>query len=423
MNRSRSLVAAPVLALRAHAPAAAGPRPNIIFSLADDLVIADRQQTVPSSAAMRKPNRRNPHFHAMKPSRFPIFASLAAMFAVATCCRAGEEEKVATEVAVQVAKVVRTTLAHAVTAYGTVEPEPAGNDQPPAFVKLSPAVAGIITEVNAVEGQLVKKGDVLFKLDSRAVDAAVLKAELSVEFATTNVVRQRKLIAAEGTSEKLVMEAEQALAAAKAELAAASVQQSLLGGTAPLAGTLVKFSARPGEAAEVTTVLAEIADLDRLVAAMRVPRAEADSLKTGQKATVFATDSKQTIAGSVVFVSSQVDPASDTIAVRLAVPKGCGLRSGEFVSAKIVIDEHADKLAVPREAVYTDRDGQSTLSIVEGEVARKTVVKVGLRDGNLIEVEGAGIAEGTTVVTLGSYALPEETKVRIIEATGQKNGG
>ena len=42
--------------------------------------------------------------------------------------------------------------------------------------------------------------------------------------------------------------------------------------------------------------------------------------------------------------------------------------------------------------------------------------KVGLRDGNLVEVEGEGIAEGVTVVTLGSYALPQETKVRILNA-------
>ena len=85
-----------------------------------------------------------------------------------------------------------------------------------------------------------------------------------------------------------------------------------------------------------------------------------------------------------------------------------------MVVARIVIEERRDRLAVPRASVYTDHDGQSTLSIVEGGVARRKVVKVGLRDGALVEVAGEGVGEGATVVTTGSYALPEETKVRIL---------
>lgn len=285
---------------------------------------------------------------------------------------------------------------------------------------MSPAIAGIVTEIHGVEGQAVKKGEVLFKLDSRATDAARLKSEQAVEFATTTLERQRKLIAAEGTSAKQVMEAEQALAAAKTELAAAMVQQSLLVGEAPISGTLVKFTARPGEAADSTTVLAEIADLDRVVAAARVPRAEALAIKVGQVAKVFSTDSDRPINSSIGFVSPQVDAATDTVAVRLPLPKDSGLKAGEFVTARITIEEHNDILAVPRDAVYTDHDGQSTLSIVSGDTATKKVVKVGLRDGDMIEVEGDGLTEGVTVVTLGSYALPEETKIRILETPAKQ---
>jgi membrane fusion protein (multidrug efflux system) len=334
--------------------------------------------------------------------------------------RAEEEEKPPTEVAVQVAQVARATLTHSVTAYGSVEPEPASKDLPPALVKLSPAIPGILAEIHGVEGQAVKKGEVLFKLDSRAVDAARLKAEQAVEFATTTLERQKKLIAAEGTSAKQVMEAEQALAAATTELAAATVQQSLLVGASPISGTLVKFTARPGEAADSTTVLAEIVDLDRVVAAVRIPRAEALAVKVGQTAKVFSTDSDRPINSNVGFVSPQVDANTDTVAVRLPLPKDSGLRAGEFVTARVTIEQHNDILAVPRDAVYTDHDGQSTLSVVSGDTATKKVVKVGLRDGDLIEVEGEGVAEGATVVTLGSYALPEETKVRITETPAKE---
>jgi membrane fusion protein (multidrug efflux system) len=325
--------------------------------------------------------------------------------------RAEEDAKPPTEVAVEVGKVVKTTLTRAVTAYGSVQSAPASNNQPPALAKLSPAVAGIVTEIYGQEGEAVKKGDVLFRLDGRAVDAAVAKAELAIKFATSNVERQKKLIAAEGTSEKQVLEAEQSLAAARTELATAKVQQSLLTGEAPMDGTLVRFTARPGEAADATTVLAEVADLDRLVGVVLVPRAEAASLKRGQKAKINEAET------TVAFISPQVDAASDTVLVRFNLPKGTGLKIGEFVTARIIVEERPDKLAVPRASVYTDSGGRTTLSIVEGDTAKQKVVKAGLRDGDLVEVEGEGVTDGATVVTVGSYALPEETKVRVLNPT------
>lgn len=343
-----------------------------------------------------------------------VFAFLATLLS-----RAEEEKKPETEVSVQVGQVVRATLRRAVTAYGSIEPEPAEAGKPPASARLSPALAGIIAEVNGTEGQHVEKGAILFRLDSRAVDAAVAKAELAIGFAQKNADRQKKLIAAEGTSEKQVLEAEQALAAAQTELATAKVQQSLLRGEAPLSGTLVRFTARPGEAADATTVLAEIVDFDRLVASVRVPRAEATGVNAGQKALLLAVRDAQPVESSVVFISPQVDAASDTVAVRVSVPKGSGLLPGAFVSVRIVVEERAGKLAVPRAAIYTDHDGRSTLSLVEGATARRLEVKAGLRDGDLVEVEGDGVVEGATVVTTGSYALPEQTKVRVLETKGE----
>ena len=122
----------------------------------------------------------------------------------------------------------------------------------------------------------------------------------------------------------------------------------------------------------------------------------------------------------MLYVSPQVDAKTATVLVRVSVPPESGLRSGQFVHVRVITEERAGKLAVPREAVYTDHDGQSTLSIVEGDVAKQRTVKAGLRDGDLVEVEGDGVTEGATVVTLGSYALPKETKVRILN---QERGG
>jgi hypothetical protein len=51
--------------------------------------------------------------------------------------------------------------------------------------------------------------------------------------------------------------------------------------------------------------------------------------------------------------------------------------------------------------------------VVEGDRAAQKPVKTGLRDGNLVEVEAEGLKEGDTIVTVGAYGLPKETKVKI----------
>jgi len=350
------------------------------------------------------------HFPTMNPFlRKAPFTLLVALLLTTSFIRA-EDEKIETEVAVQVAKVTRATLRRVVTAYGVIGAEPL------ASARLAPAQPGIIAEVNAVEGQHVKKGAVIFRLDSRAVDAAASKAELAIQFAQKNVDRQKKLLAVEGTSEKLVLEAQQALASAQTELATAKVQQSLLSGEAPFAGTIVSLTARPGEPADATTPLAEIVDLDRLMATVRVPSADAAELRTEQKAQLLSSGDEAPIESAVTFVSPQVDAANGAVLVRLAVPKGAGLHPGQIVTARIFSEERKDRLAVPVASVVKDGDGDEVVAIVEGGKATQWPVKTGLREDGLIEVEGEGLSEGQTVVTVGAYGLPKETKVRVLSA-------
>jgi membrane fusion protein (multidrug efflux system) len=191
--------------------------------------------------------------------------------------------------------------------------------------------------------------------------------------------------------------------------------------TTPLAGIVARINVQPGQTVDANTVVAEVIDPTRLVATVNVPAAEAALLKAGQPAKLLVErDAKAAAQGKVLYVSPQVDAKTATVLVRVSVPADAGLRSGQFVHVRVITEERADKLAVPREAIYTDHDGNSTLSTVEGDTAKQRAVKVGLRDGGLVEVDGDGISEGVTVVTLGSYALPRETKVRILNAAKEE---
>ena len=355
----------------------------------------------------------------MKRKHLLLFTILAAASAlgVAGCKPAGEagEEKVVTEVAVQVGKVTRADLHARVEAYGMVEPEPAKAGGPGGGAKLAAPAAGVILGVQVTEGQSVKAGDVIVRLDDRIAQAAVEKAGHAVEYAEQLVERQKKLKAVDGTSEKAIQEAQQQLAGARAELASAQAALAQVQLATPLDGVVARVNVQPGQTVDPNMVVAEIVDLGRLAVTTDVPTVEAARLKAGQAAEVFAEGSDQAAAsGSVSFVGPSVDPKSGAVLVRVALAKDSGLRPGQFVRVRIVCEERAGRLAVPRDSVVK-ADNTQVINLVEGNQAKQKVVKVGLRDGALVEVEAEGLKEGDLVVTAGAYGLPKETKVKIVQ--------
>lgn len=345
----------------------------------------------------------HPHIH-MKRNLLSVFATFVGVAALSlTGCKPGggdEEQKVVTEVAVQVAKVTLTTLRAHIEAYGAVEPEPAGGGQPAGAARLAAPVAGVVMAVPAKEGERVEAGAVIVKMDDRLALSSLALAEQQFE-------RQKKLRTVEGTSEKSFQEASQQLAAAKAQLALVQL-------TTPLAGVVARINVQPGQAVDMNTVVAEVVDLSRLVVTVNVPGEEAALLKNGQPAEFFIGNAdKSSASGKVSFVSPQVDPKTGSTLVRLTIAAEAGLRPGQLVRTRIVSEERAGRLAVPVESIVTDVEGHSVVAIVEGDKATQKPVKVGVRDGGLVEIEGEGLKEGDTVVTVGAYGLPKATKVKI----------
>ena len=355
----------------------------------------------------------------MKHTLIPAFSILAAVTLVFTGCKRGgaeEESKVATEVAVEVATLTRATLRAHVEAYGTVEPEPAGGGQPAGSARLAAPVAGMVMSVPVKEGEQISAGTVVVKLDDRIALAAVEKAKSGLAFAERVVARQEKLKVVAGTSDKTMQEAAQQLASAQAEFATAQAQLSLVQLTSPISGTVARVNVQPGQAVDLNTVVAEVVDSARLVITASVPGNEAMSLKIGQPAEIFASESTAPLArGSVTFISPQVDLKNGATLVRTSISPDSGLRAGQWVRVRIASEERTNRLAAPLASVVKTSDGGTVVALVEGGKATQKPVKTGLRDGGLVEIEGAGLNEGQTVVTLGAYGLPKETKVRVVK--------
>ena len=328
-------------------------------------------------------------------------ASLALVLTLA-CGAPGSDEAPASSaptVAVHTAKIRRMTLRRRVTGYGSVEPAPAGAGRPGGGSRLAAPVAGTVSEVLCEEGQPVEAGAPLFRLDRRV-------AKVDVAFAERRVARERTLLEVGGTSEQAVEDAERKLASARARM-------DLLEVRAPFAGRITRILVRPGEAVTPSRVLGILTNLERLVVAAQLPAEELTGLRVGAAARLLRPGSPP-IPSSVTYVSPDVDPATGTARVRTAVPSDSGLRPGRFLRVDLVVEERRDRLAVPLAALVETTDGGAAVSIVEGDRARRVPVSRGLRDRGWVEIEGEGLAAGMSVVTEGSYGLPDETRVRVL---------
>lgn len=325
------------------------------------------------------------------------------------------------EVTVTVAPIVRTTLHAYVTGWGRVDPESATRGNPPASAAVAAPVPGLVTGILASEGEQVRQGATLFRLDSRIADVAVQRARQAVQFAETVVQRQEQLGPGQATSQRAYQEAKQQLTAAQNELNNAEVQRRLLDVVAPINGTVMRINAKLGDAVDPSKVLAEMIDLRRLVVNAAVRSIDAQRVKQGQRIELSpgaspGADARNAAgpptAATIEYIASQVDPATDTVLVRARIPVTGGLRPGQFVNVNIAVEEHSNRLAVPVESVVQGPDGPE-IALVQGDTAVKTRVTLGLRDGNRVEVDGQGVREGIPVVVRGAYGLPPRTKVKV----------
>jgi membrane fusion protein (multidrug efflux system) len=218
-----------------------------------------------------------------------------------------------------------------------------------------------------------------------------------------------------------VAEAEGKVQEAEKSWAAAHTQRSLLRILSPVAGTVVRIKSNPGEAVDLATVLAEIVNLDRLVVEATVPAATLSTLSVGMDVEIGTggeapKDPRRTSPhGRVVFVGLDADRKTDAGLVRVSVPSASGFALGQSVRVRIVSEERKDRLLVPRESVVQNPEGKSVIVGFLGEKAIMKEVRVGLKEGDLVEIEGEDVDEGDAVVIQGAYGLPGEAKVRVIK--------
>jgi RND family efflux transporter MFP subunit len=278
-----------------------------------------------------------------------------------------------------------------------------------AFIKAR--VAGELQDLIAREGDFVKTGQVIARIDATESKARVRQAQQQAESAKAQVDiakrsfdNNRSLVdqgfisktALESSSSSLAAaEANYRAAQAGAELSVKSLDDTVL--RSPIAGQIAQRLAQPGERVAIDTRIVEVVDLSRLELEASLSAAESLAVKTGQVASLSMEGSNQTISARVVRMNPSTVTGSRAVLVYLAVDASVPLRQGMFVQGKLRTG-NTRTLALPISAVRTDKPQPYVQAIQQNLVVHLPVV-LGLR----------GEANGQTLVSV--QGVPENTLV------------
>jgi membrane fusion protein (multidrug efflux system) len=296
-----------------------------------------------------------------------------------------------------------------------------------AFVM--PKVQGEIRQVLADEGQRVKAGQVLARLDGDKLRLEVALAEATMRKLERDYNRNLELQQKGLVSATAIDNLKYELEAAKATWELARLQLSYCDIRSPIDGTVtqrldvvkVGNTVTPvgGVIESADSSLFVIEDLDTLMLRVNVPERELSKLSVGQPAALtFDAVPGRDFRGEIALISPYVSADTATFAVRIRVAETGGLlRPGMFARVAIVYERKPDALQIPRTALL-DSEGPPRVFVVEDGKASERAVKLGLSNGAWIEVTD-GLKDGEQVVVVGQGAVKPGAAVRVVNSSAR----
>jgi len=292
-------------------------------------------------------------------------------------------------------------------------------------------VAGELVEVTVREGENVRRGQVLARIDTTELAARAAAKRADVEAARAQLVlaeknraNQKTLLEKNFISQSAFDATQSAYEVALARLRAAeadlAVAQKALGDavlSAPIAGIVAQRLAQPGERVPVDARILAIVDLSRLQLEAAVPASEIGRVKVGQPVS-FRVDGfgAREFAGHIERINPSTIAGSRSINVYAVIENPDGmLRGGLFAQGGLTLERVEGALLIPATALREELGERFVYRLADG-VVRKAPVKTGHVDGAGRVQVLAGLAAGDRVVRRDLGALREGTPARVLDA-------
>jgi len=273
-------------------------------------------------------------------------------------------------------------------------------------------IPGELRDLAVREGDTVRAGQVLARIDPTESDARLRQARQQAAAAKAQVaMAQRTLdnnqaLVAQGfisstalASSQASLDAAQAsyqAAQSGADLAAKALDDTML--RAPIGGEISQRLAQPGERVPVDARIVEIVDNRQLELEASLNAADSLQVKVGQSAQLTLDGTKQVVQAKVVRINPSASVGSRTVLVYLALAVDAKLRHGLFAQGHLNVGT-VTTLALPLSAVRTDKP-QPYVQVVKQNQVQHANVTLGPR-GNLADlamVAVTGVAEGSVVI-------------------------
>ncbi|MFO7963936.1 MAG: efflux RND transporter periplasmic adaptor subunit [Desulfobacterales bacterium] len=302
-------------------------------------------------------------------------------------------------------------------------------------VMLRSRTQGRVTEILFEEGRPVKKDEVLVRIDDAKIIAEIenLKAhidqlEIRLENKRRSLERNRSLVEQDLISREMYDNLQTEINEIKAQItqvkAGLAQQEERLADTvirAPFEGVAGPRTFSVGHYLGIGDPVVSIVDLDALEIAFKVPEIYKPRVEPGQEVhlAVDAYPGKNFI-GEIFFIDPEVAVDTRAFLVKARVDNSeNALNPGMFARAELVTEVHEEAPTVPWESII-QTENETYLYGIEGNNAKKYVVRLGKITGPRAEILEPLLNPGQSIILEGKYSVKDGSEIRIVEVNGTK---
>lgn len=284
-------------------------------------------------------------------------------------------------------------------------------------------IPGRVTELPFREGEAIKAGQLLVRLDQSVLSAERDRASATLKLAEANLRRSEALLKDRATSAREKDEAFSQWQLGEANLRLAEAQLAKTQIHAPFSGVLGLRQISVGSYLQPGQAVVSLDDIAKVKVDFRVPEVMADQLTVGQTIAITVDAlSGRSFSGKVYAIDPQVETAGRSIALRAQIDNNDGLlRPGMFARVSLLLTSNANAIMIPEEALVPEGNTHLVFRVVAGKV-EVAPVKIGQRRKGEVEIL-EGIQVGDVIMTAGHLKVRPGSDVMVLPAAAPKDGG
>ena len=280
-------------------------------------------------------------------------------------------------------------------------------------------VGGEVVEILVEEGDVVRKGQVLARLDGDRLRLEMRQAKAEYDKAAREYSRMADLHARNLISTATFEDLKYDRDAKKASFDLKRLNFGYTSIRATIDGVVSSRDVKLGTNVSTGQTAFKVTDTSRLVAYLNIPQTELSKFSSGDTAMVSVDSAPETrFDATIARISPTIDMKSGTFRATLDIDNsGNELAPGMFARFTIAYEEHENAIVIPFSAVVLE-DNESIVYIVENGSAARRTVQTGIHSGDLVEVL-TGLAGDEQIVLSGQSRLRDGSRVLASADTGE----